>query len=183
MTPILVAGYTFYQVNFYDSQWKNIPPGECLMIMGAKVLANGQPDLMMAERISTAKEIINDDIKKVILSGGSLDDKKTEAEVMSDLLIDSGLDANKVVLETDSTSTLENLAFSKPLILTNNCKKLDILSHDFHLARIAMTADRLGIPINRLIPAQTAKQNTKQRLEREYKAYLWYWLAWDWMVN
>jgi len=136
---------------------------------------------MMTERIDTAKELIKEETKAIILSGGSVDDKNSEASVMKDLLVDSIFDTNKVILEESSTSTLENLAYSKALILQEDCAKLDIVSNDFHLARIKMTADRLGIAVNRLIPAKSEEWNSSYRLTREYKAYLWYWLAWGWI--
>ena len=151
------------------------------MIMGARVLEDGSPDIMMEERVNTALDYITDNTVKIILSGGKVDQEKSEAEVMQNLLIAKGIDRSKFILEEDSSSTFENLVCSKPLILGNDCQKLDIISHDFHLARIKMTADRLDIPINRLIPAKSNSGNEGARLSREYKAYLLYWLGWGWM--
>lgn len=181
LTPFLIAGNTLYQVNFFDSGWKDLPRGDCLMVLGAKVLSNNQPDLMMRERIDTTLEHLDEGYKHIILSGGTVDHKKAEAEVMRELLGASVISDEQIILEKNSTSTYENFVFSKPIVLEKDCENLDVISHDFHLARVKLVADRLEIPINRLIPAQQQKSNSAQRLNREYKAFLWYWLAWDWL--
>ncbi|MGE3279340.1 MAG: YdcF family protein [Candidatus Altimarinota bacterium] len=183
LSPFLVLSSTVYQVNFYESGWETKPPADCLMVMGAKVLSNNQPDLMMRERINTAKKYISEETKHVILTGGTVDEKVSEAEAMKSMLVQSGIDEDKILLETNSTSTYQNLLYSQPLIEAAGCEKLDIVSHDFHLARIKMTADNFGISVNRLIPAEKTKPNTKQRLSREYLAYLWYWFGWEWLKN
>lgn len=181
LSPFLVLSSTVYQVNFYNSAWETKSPGDCLMVMGAKVLNNNQPDLMMRERTTTAEKFITDEIKYIILTGGTVDEKTPEAEVMKQLLVDSGVDENKILMETKSTSTYQNFLYSQPLLEQAACEKLDIISHDFHLARVKMTADNFDIPVNRLIPAEMTKPNTKQRLSREYMAYLWYWFGWEWL--
>jgi uncharacterized SAM-binding protein YcdF (DUF218 family) len=181
LSPILVLGTTFYQVNFFESGWQEKTAGDCLMVLGSKVLSSNVPDLMMRERVATAEQFITPDIRHVILTGGTVDEKIAEAEMMKALLLEKGFDEDRFLLEKKSTSTYENLVMSKPLIEAGACEKLDVLSHDFHLARVKMTADRLDIPINRFIPAEIVKPNTKERISREYMAYLWYWFGWAWM--
>jgi len=183
LSPFIVLSTTVYQVNFYDTGWESKTPGDCLMVMGSKVLNNNQPDLMMRERITTAGKFITDETKHIILTGGTVDEKTPEAEVMKQMLLESGVDEEKMLLETSSTSTYQNFLYSQPLLEQAACEKLDIVSHDFHLARVKMTADSFGIQINRLIPAELMKPNTKQRLSREYMAYLWYWFGWEWLKD
>ena len=84
------------------------------MIMGARVLEDGSPDIMMEERVNTALDYITDNTVKIILSGGKVDQEKSEAEVMQNLLIAKGIDRSKFILEEDSSSTFENLVCSKP---------------------------------------------------------------------
>lgn len=179
--PLFVFGNTVYQVNFYDSHWQQSAPGDCLMILGSKVLSDDRPDLMMVERTNAAFPLIGDDIKAVVLTGGSVDEKKTEAEVLEQILREKGVDEKKLILENRSTSTFQNLLYSKPLLTEANCEKLDIVSNDFHLARVKMTAERLHISVNRYIAAESALRNRKERLYREYLAYTWYWLGWRWL--
>lgn len=175
----LVIATAWYQVNFFEPTWENVSPGDCLLIMGAKVLPGNKPDIMMRERVETAAKFITPELKAVILTGGTVDQKKPEAEVMKDLFLKKGVDENKLVLEREATSTYENFVYSKPFILKAGCEKLDVVSHGFHLARIKLTAQRLQIPINRLIPAEEKTPSRNGRTEREIKAYLWYAIGWN----
>ena len=181
LTPLLMVAHTVAQVNFYDSHWQEIPAGDCLMILGSKVLQGNLPDVMMVERANAAFPLVTPDLKEVILTGGTVDDKKPEAEVLQKILSKKGIDKAKMLLEDKSTSTYQNLLYSREVISKAGCEKLDILSHDFHLHRVKITAERLGIPVNRYIAAKSSKPNGKNRLYREYAAYLWYWLGWKWL--
>lgn len=179
--PLLVFGNTIYQVNFFDSHWQESPPGDCLMILGSKVLSDNRPDLMMVERSKVAFPLITDELKAVILTGGTVDEKKPEAEVLQQILAEKGVKTEKMILEKKSTSTYQNLLYSQPHLASAGCKELDIVSHDFHLARVKMTAERLGIPVNRYVAVESSPQNKRERLYREYLAYTWYWLGWKWL--
>src|SRR5690606_2507049 len=181
ISPFFALGTAVYQVNYYESGWQEKTPGDCLMILGSKILSDNTPDLMMRERVATAEQFMTPSLQHIILTGGTVDQKIPEAEMLKKLLVEKGVDEKKMHLEKNSTSTYQNFAFSKPIIEAAQCAKLDVLSHDFHLARVKMTADKLEIPLNRLIPAEKIKPNSRERLTREYFAYLWYWLGWEWM--
>jgi uncharacterized SAM-binding protein YcdF (DUF218 family) len=177
ISPVVLFGNSIYQVNSFDDAWEDKPSSECLIILGSRSLPGGIPGLMMRERLAMAQKVINDDVQSIILTGGSLDEEKTEAEVMKEQLLIAGIEEDRLFLESKSTSTLENLTFSKSILAQQECKSVDILSHDFHLARAKMTARHLDIPVGRMIPAEKATANTKARLSREYLAYSWYWLS------
>jgi vancomycin permeability regulator SanA len=176
LSPFFLIGNSVYQVNFYESGWEEKEASECLIILGSRSLPGGVPGLMMRERLAMAETVITDDTKTIILTGGSLDEEKTEAEVMQGELLRNGVNEERMVLENRSTSTYENLIYSKPLLKERNCDDVDILTHDFHLARTKMTADALDLKSNRMIPVLNATANTRARLSREYLAYMWYWL-------
>ena len=167
----------FSQINSFESAWKEIPPGECLMILGAKIKNDHTPDTMMKERLETSLQYITPKLKAVILSGGSVDKKKPEAQVMKQWLIEKGVDKRLLIIEEESTSTYENFLFSKSLLLKNDCEAVDIISHRFHLPRVRMVASGLSIDVHRLIPAVQENPDTPRRLEREYEAMLWYFLS------
>ncbi|GEM_PF-6487451 len=177
LLAFFVLLYPLVQIRFFQPQeLQPKPAGDCLMILGAKVLDDNSPDLMMQERIATAVEHINREVATVIVSGGTVDNKKSEAMVMKEALRKAGVPGEKIVLEEKSTSTYENFLFSKPLIQQLGCERLDVVSHRFHLSRATMVASRLGIAINHLIPAHQASSDPPERIFREYKAFFYYWL-------
>ncbi len=179
LIPFLVLSTTWYQVNFFDDTWEEKPASQCLMIMGSKVLANNAPDLMMRERTKTALKAITDDTQTIIVTGGSLDDRMTESEVAKGILVEGGIDPERIETEQRSTSTYQNLLYSQHIVEENNCDQVDFVSHGFHLARIRFTAKRLGYPIGRLIDAELNREISPQLLQREYAAYIIYWLGWS----
>lgn len=184
LAPFVIVGTTFHQVNFFESGWESMEAGDCLMVFGSRTLPGDKPGLMMRERLATAAEFITEETEHVIVAGGTIDEEiKTESAVMKAELVEAGVPADKIVEETRSTSTYENLFFAKEQLKELGCERIDMVSHDFHLARIKMTAKSLDIPYHRLIPAQNARANTSARLGREHLAYLWYWLGWHWLAD
>lgn len=176
-TFLLGALLTFSQVNSFEGQWEDLLPGDCLMVLGAKTNHDQTPGTMMEERLETAFKALTPKVKAVILTGGSVDKKKSEAQVMKQWLMQKGVDKKLLITEEESTSTYENFLFSKPLLLKKNCETVDIISHRFHLPRVRLVASALEIPVHRLIPAVQEKPDTPRRLEREYEAMLWYLLT------
>lgn len=178
----LLLSYPLFEIKTFSTDIQPSEFGDCLIVLGAKIKEDETPDLMMKERVETAA-IIVPVFTTVILSGGTLDAKKSEAAVMKDLFLAKGLPGEKFILEEKSTSSYENLAFSKPLLEQAGCTSIDILSHRFHLPRILLTAKRLNIPVHRLIDAKQELPDSNARLFREYKAYLWYWMFWGRMIR
>jgi len=88
------------------------------------------------------------------LSGGQGPDEDiSEAEAMRRGMVASGIEAERLVLESSSTSTTENLQYSKDL-LPKNVRRVSIVTSDFHLYRARKEAKQLGL-LTDAIPAET----------------------------
>ena len=84
---------------------------------------------------------------KAILSGGQGPGEDiSEALCMKNELIKTGIDENRLILEDRSTSTEENLKFSKKILneLAPNTTKVTIISSDTHLYRASIIAKEIG---------------------------------------
>ena len=85
------------------------------------ILVLGSNSLLTAEY---AAELYNKGFAPYVLcSGGFGKDtkfKKPEAEVFADVLADSGVPKDKILVENKSTNTGENILFSKQLLLKKN---------------------------------------------------------------
>jgi len=128
-----------------------------MIVLGAKVKASGIPSLSLENRLEEAVKYLNKyPHVKVIVSGGQgADEDRTEASVMLKYLQDKGIDTNRILVEDQSTSTYENLLFSKEL-LPKGTKKITILSNDFHLKRAKYLAESLGFEVD-VVAAKTPK--------------------------
>lgn len=142
---------------------------EYAIVLGAKV--NGEvPSLALHYRIDAALDYAKKyPHVKFILSGGQgPDEMMTEAEAMRRYLVENGIDEERLLLEENSTSTQENLAFSKKLI-PDSIKSVTIVTSDYHLARARKLAEKVGFDSTDVIVANTpkvveVKLKTRERL-------------------
>ncbi|QST02483.1 YdcF family protein (plasmid) [Pontibacillus sp. ALD_SL1] len=83
------------------------------------ILAFGSHDLHVAER---AAELYNQGFAECVMFTGGLGKitkntwEKTEAEMFTEVAIERGVPKDKIFLETESTNTGQNIAFTKKLI-------------------------------------------------------------------
>lgn len=118
-----------------------------VVVLGCKV--NGtSPSLMLERRLDAAYEFLseNPDVT-VIVSGGKGDDEHiSEAQCMKEYLVDMGISPERIFMEDKSSSTYENLKFSKKIIEDNNLSSdITIVTDSFHQLRAEMIAGELGI--------------------------------------
>ncbi|MFJ6209023.1 YdcF family protein [Lysinibacillus sp. NPDC092081] len=143
-----------------------------MIVLGAKVNPGGVPSLSLKNRLEEAVKYLNKyPHVKVIVSGGQgADEDRTEASVMLKYLQDNGIDTNRILVENQSTSTYENLLFSKEL-LPKGTKEITILSNDFHLKRAKYLAESLGFEVD-VVAAKTPKSVEVKLNLRERAALL-----------
>ena len=143
-----------------------------MIILGAKVRPGGVPSLSLKSRLEVAVPYLTKyPHVKVIVSGGQgPDEDRTEASVMQDYLEQHGIDAARIIIEDQSTSTYENLVFSKDL-LPKETKKITIVSNDFHLKRAKYLAETLDFEVD-VLSAKTPKSVEAKLRIRERAALL-----------
>ena len=139
------------------------------IILGAKVKPGGVPSQALANRLHAAVEYLNTYPQvQVIVSGGQgPDEDRTEASVMQAYLIEYGISEERILLEDQSTSTYENLLYSKEL-LPDHETAVTIISNDFHLRRASFIAEKVGLQSDTVAaktpPSVTIKLHARERL-------------------
>lgn len=127
-----------------------------LVVLGCQI--NGEtPSRMLKSRLDTAYEYLAENVDiKVIVSGGQGSDEVTsEADVMQKYLIKRGISENRIYIEDKSTSTEENLKFSKAIIEKEGlCRDIAIVTDGFHQLRGDIFAERQGLRAYN-IPSET----------------------------
>lgn len=114
----------------------------------------------------------------VLVSGGISFRTESEAEVMSAYLQQHGLPAARILKEERSTSTQENLAFSRPVLASAGVAAdapIHIVTSDFHTLRTALIARRAGYAAVTTIGADTPLYLRYNIWLREYFALLSSW--------
>lgn len=118
-----------------------------VIVLGCKV--NGYaPTSMLTTRTLSCVEYLKEYPKaNVIVSGGQGPGELiSEAECMKRILVDSGIDSDRIYVENKSTSTKENIEFSYDIIKENNlCTDVTICTSEFHHYRTSLICNKIGI--------------------------------------
>jgi len=144
-------------------------------------LNNGIVPPLLAHRIDIAikfyknqKEVC--DPPKLLFSGGKgKDELCSEAEAMKTYALNKGIPDEDLLLETKSTSTVENMKFSKEIMDEINGGKAYrciYATNNYHLLRAGIFAQKAGLKIDG-IGAKTTFYFLPNAILREYIAYLY----------
>lgn len=150
LSSILLIGFTIFSYAHYLMISKISTKNQqinTVIVLGCQVIGES-PSIMLKERIDTCyKYLCNNPDAIVILSGGQgMDEGISEAECMYRALVKKGISQNRLIQENQSTSTKENLKFSKEIILNKKLStEVIIITNDFHCYRAAHIAKKLGL--------------------------------------
>jgi uncharacterized SAM-binding protein YcdF (DUF218 family) len=139
-------------------------------------LLNNQPTPTLAARLDQVIVLAQRYPNAKIMTTGGVGRGQTmsEAQAMAAYLIQKGLPAQRLLLETRSTSTHENLLFVKALLPQDTA--ILITSSDFHLPRAEKIAQCLGLNLVGSAPAPTPLQIRYNAWLREYFAFISGWI-------
>lgn len=114
-----------------------------IVVLGARVEGR-EPSGVLHNRIEAAVQYLSDNPNTMaVLSGGQgADEEISEAQCMYEKLIAAGIDADRLVLEEQSTDTRENLIFSRKFIPEG--ASVGLITNDFHIFRAHALAKKLG---------------------------------------
>lgn len=165
----------FYMKQAKESRGTSQKAPDAVLLLGCRVRGEkAEPTLMM--RIEEAAEYLceNKDTE-VIVCGGIVhkDQYKSEAAVMYDELIKRGVEKERIILEDESRTTVENFLNAKKILNERYGEKeitVAILSSEFHLMRARVIAERCGLKAD-TIPAPSPKNERVKNYVRELFAF------------
>lgn len=160
----------FLQFKIYQHSHQEQPDqADYLIILGARVKGE-KPSLSLQYRIDAAAEyLLKNEQTIAIASGGQGPDEGiSEALAIQRGLVLLGFSEERIYLEDRSTSTYENLQYSKEFIDDSNSKGI-VVSNSFHLYRAVLMAEEQGMNVTGL-PGKTPKISVVQMHVREYAA-------------
>lgn len=115
------------------------------IILGCRV--NGrQPSAALWYRIEAAAEYLeaNPDTIAIASGGQGADEDISEAQCIRDELVERGIDPGRIILEEDSTSTMENVRFSMGHIEDPSLPVV-IITSEYHVYRGIEIAKKAGL--------------------------------------
>lgn len=150
-----------------------------LIVLGCQV--RGQtPSLLLSYRIQAAADYLAANPSAVaVLSGGRGDGEDiSEAECMLRSLTAKGIDPGRLYLEDRSSSTQENLSFSKALMEREGLGgPVVVVSNDFHIYRALRMAEDIGLEAQGLAAKSKYRFSTPTYMLREALALVAYTLT------
>lgn len=182
---VLITGYAVFTLLFaFESlllvnATNATPPTDAtLIVLGCSV--NGEePSQMLRLRIEAAEEFMkaNPESTAVLSGGQGPGEDITEALCMYRELTNRGISSDRLYMEERSTSTRENVAFSKEIILREGLNtKVAVVSNNFHLYRASLSVKEADLEFYS-VSAFTPYPLLATYVMREYMGILAQWVA------
>jgi uncharacterized SAM-binding protein YcdF (DUF218 family) len=171
-----------------------LPPPYGIIVLGgalngptshARGQAVGEAEQRVVEAAILAKRYPE---AKIVFSGGSgslLDTESTEAPEARKLLIDLGVDPNRITLEDKSRNTAENARFTAAMVHPEPSQRWLIVTSAFHMSRaIALFRkagfDAIACPVAYLTPSEWSFEPAHNLQILEIAAHEWIGLLAYW---
>lgn len=162
-------------------RWRKSPAElEAIVVLGSGLI-NGQVPPLLAARLQRALEAqrAQRETPTIITSGGQgPDEPRPEGLVMRNYLIEHGAVPDRVLAETESRNTAENLRLSRELLPAPESPIL-VVTSSYHVFRAALLTRTLGLRAH-VIGARTAWYYLPSAVLREFVGVLrdrWRWHA------
>jgi len=120
-------------------------PVDAAIVLGGDFDPDFRPSWVTRRRVQAGVALLQSGkAAALIFSGGGTKWVRPVAEMMRDHAIELGAPPDRLFLETESHSTLQNLYFSFPLAKSHGFERLALVSDAFHLTRAKALAAWMG---------------------------------------
>ncbi|MEU8463784.1 YdcF family protein [Streptomyces sp. NPDC029003] len=151
-----------------------------VVLLGSGLIGGERVPPLLASRLRKGQEIYAAQLARgsrpplLLPSGGKGSDEKVpEARAMADWLIAAGVPAEHIVLEDRSTTTEENMLFSREIMeAADPGYRCVVVTNNFHAFRAAMMARKTGVN-GQVVGSPTARYFLPSATLREFVAVFW----------
>lgn len=119
---------------------------DAAIVLGAAV-DDDAPSPVFSERLRHAAELFESgQVEWLVVTGGvGRGDTLAESEAGREWLIGAGIPADRILIETQSRTTRQNLVFARPLLTEHDINRVLIVSDPLHMRRAMRMADDLRL--------------------------------------
>lgn len=150
---LVLSAATYLPFVISDARKENCDKCDYLLVLGGDIIGADTPSLQLFERMKAAADYLQKNpTVTAVTCGGCFrkEQKKSEAAIIADYLIEQGIDKSRIILEDNSTTTFQNFEFGAKLIESYAQKpisqvKVAFLSSNYHVHRALIIAKRYGI--------------------------------------
>jgi uncharacterized SAM-binding protein YcdF (DUF218 family) len=136
--------YSAYSIASYGSN-SNEKAADGIIVLGAAIFGN-QPSPVFRERINHGIELFQQGYAPVIIfTGGTGEGQQlAEAEVAKQYAEKQGVPADKLLTETNSSTTEQNLYYARQLAIEWGINRVIVVSDPLHMKRVMIIAQDMG---------------------------------------
>lgn len=116
---------------------------DILIVLGHQ-LDEGNIGTCLKNRLNKAIEVLKDNEKKIIVTGGYTGSDISEAEAMKNYLVGKGIAEDRILVEDESMTTIENFENTIRKYPETKDMNIGIISSEYHLLRARRIAKRTG---------------------------------------
>ncbi len=154
-------------------------PADAAVVLGAAVWPNGEPSQALLDRTVSACELYHRGLVDTLVLSGGRDPAAplSEPACMARIARERGVPADALVLDETGIDTAASIRAVRGLARERGWRRLLMVSHDYHLARIHLASERAGLRIF-TVPARESRFLLKKPwfVAREVAAWGWYFL-------
>lgn len=153
MALLAITTYTFTLIYIGNRVYvDNAKNSDAVVILGARSYVDGQVNECLVARVEHGINLYNKGLAdKIIMSGGT--DKSPNLQNTNEALemekialsLDPGIDREDILIEGKSTSTYENLLYTKEIMAQEQLNSVIIITEPFHSPRANLIANKLNI--------------------------------------
>lgn len=142
---------------------------QIMIILGCQVKPWG-PSILLQDRLNEALDYLKDHPNMlIVVSGGQgPDEPATEAKAMCDYLVAHGVDGKNILMEDQSSNTVQNLRYSAQLLYDQGYvmdQDILVVSNGFHLTRVRMLVNRVWGDTDKLSTLAAPSSHLPSRLK------------------
>lgn len=139
-----------------------------LVVLGAQIHESG-PSVVLRYRLKEACEYLteNEDTLCIVTGGQGYNEPYPEAVGMKAWLVSHGIQENRILMETESENTKENMEFSQQYFDPEH-DRIGIVTNNFHVYRACALARKSGIHSVSGIAADSTKMYLPNNMLREF---------------
>jgi vancomycin permeability regulator SanA len=115
---------------------------DAAVILGAAVYRGNKPSPVLRERINKGYDLLKEGtVQFLVLTGGNAPNELPEAEVARRELLKRGVDPTRIVMETHTSSTVQQVIYIRDQLSKQGWSSFLIVSDQFHLKRVLEICD------------------------------------------
>ena len=116
---------------------------DCVLVLGCGVRPNGEPSLMLRDRLETGLALYElGAAPKLLMSGDHSRKDYDEVNAMKDFAMEAGVPSQDVFMDHAGFSTYESMYRAKEVF---QAEKIIIVTQEYHLYRAIYIAESLGL--------------------------------------